>query len=148
MLLPHHHHQVTPLNNFMYMVTLESTGMWWWIGVFIYVRLTTFPWLGLAMHPDDWKALFPVPLVIFWIMQALAALIYAHQYYPGMQHSVIHALVLPMLVIPWFIFCVWAKLLWRGYQGRAPEMHWPNLDPAVLPMWGGDVVHENADDPN
>lgn len=123
---------VSPIHNFMYMMTREETGWRRWVLIFIYVRMTTFPWWALIKDPTQWKPLFPVPLIIFWILQALVALIYAHQYYPMMQHSLFHALVLPVAVIPWFLICIWAKVFWRGYQGTMPQMQWPSIDPPTL----------------
>jgi hypothetical protein len=130
---------VSALNNFLYMMTRERTGFWRWLLIFVYARLATFPWLALIRDPSQWKALFPPALIVFWLVQMLVALIYVHQYYPEMPHSLFQAAVLPMVVIPWFLLCVYAKLFWRGYQGTRPVMHWPALDDAPnLPGFGED----------
>lgn len=127
---------VSAMNNFMYMMTLERAGAWRWIFIFIYVRLATFPWWGIIRDPTQWRALFPVPLILFWIVQWLVALIIAHQYYPMLQHSMFHALMLPMAAVPWFLLCIYAKLFWRGYQGTRPEIQLPNLELPTLPPFG------------
>jgi len=115
-------------------MTLEDTGLWRWLFLFIYVRGVSFPWIGLALHLEQWRTLFPVPLMVFWIVQTLVVLIYAHQYYPLLKHSLFHALVLPMFVMPWFLLCIYAKTFWRGYQGTRPAMQWPSLDPPTLSL--------------
>jgi hypothetical protein len=124
---------VSPFYNFYYMMTRESTGFWRWLFIFIYVRLASFPWFALARDPTQWRALLPVPLIIYWIVQTVVALIYAQHYYPGLSHAPLQAAILPMIAFPWFMLCIWAKLIWRGYQGTRPTMHWPSLDRPVLP---------------
>jgi hypothetical protein len=128
--------QVSAVNNWAHVMTLERFGFWRCVVIFIYLRLATFPFWSLARDPTQWRALFPVPLVLFWIVQAVVALIYCHQYYPDMPHALFQAAVIPMICIPWCVMAIWAKLIWRGYQGTPPTMQWPNFDPPTLPDFG------------
>jgi|WetSurMetagenome_2_1015567.scaffolds.fasta_scaffold00597_11 hypothetical protein len=128
--------KVSGINNFMYMMTRERTGAWRWIFMFIYVRLATFPWWGIIRDPTQWRTLFPVPLIIFWIGQWLVALLIANQYYPHLPHAMFHALMMPMAAVPWFLLCIYAKLFWRGYQGTRPEIQLPNFELPTLPAFG------------
>lgn len=129
----------------MYMMTRETTGFWRWVLIFIYVRMTTFPWWSLAKDPTQWRTLFPVPLILFWIGQAMVALLYAQHYYPTMQHTMFHVMVLPMFVILWFLLCIYAKLFWRGYQGMPPVMHLPRFDPPTLGSVDAESAHPKED---
>jgi hypothetical protein len=133
-------HKVSAFNNWGYILNLETFGFWRCLFIFIYARLATFPWLALALDPTQWRVLFPVPLILFWIFQAFLALIYCHRYYPDMPQPVFQALVLPMVVVPWILLALWVKLIWRGYQGTRPTMKWPSLVAPTLRGFGDDAA--------
>jgi hypothetical protein len=122
----------TPMNEFLYWMTRESFGLRRWILLLIYVRLLTFPYFGLMLGNATLSELFPVPLLLAWLFHGLAALVYAQHYFPNMALPAVHAFALPLLMLPWLLLCLYAKTVWRGYQGEAPRMQWPEMPRATL----------------
>lgn len=110
---------------FLYWMTRESFGLRRWFVLALYIRLVGFPYAGLLVGDAPISSLFPVPLLLIWIVQGLAALLCAQHYYPYMALPVLHAFALPLIMLPWLLLAVYAKTFWRGYQGEAPVMEWP-----------------------
>jgi len=122
----------TPMNEFLYWMTRESFGLRRWILLFIYVRFLTFPYIGLLQGNATLSELFPVPLLLAWLLHGLVALLYAQHYFHNMAVPVVHAFALPLIMMPWLILCFYAKTVWRGYQGDPPRMQWPEMPSATL----------------
>ncbi len=129
---------LAPVYEFLRVMVREETGWRRWILLFIYLRLCSFPWIALAKQ-QPLRELFPPALIAFWLIQALCVLMLAHQYFPNAPHSLVHALTLPFFVGPWILLLLYAKTLWRGYQGEMPTMHWPEMPTLLAPDGSGDV---------
>ena len=118
---------VSPIYEFLYWMNRESFGWRRWLMLIIYVRLLSFPYWGIAYNQWTLTELFPVPLLLAWLLNGLVALMYAQHYFPTMALPLVHAFGLPLIMVPWLVLCLYAKTVWRGYQGEAPRMQWPDM---------------------
>ena len=71
--------------------------------------------------------MFPVQRIIVWVLHGLVAFVYTQHYYPDMPLAWLHAFLLPLAALPWVLMVVYSHTLWRGYQGEAPRMSWPEM---------------------
>jgi hypothetical protein len=127
---------LSPVYEVLYWLRRESLGWRRWVLIWIYVFFLQFPYVGIAYNQRTLTELFPVPLLLAWLVNGLIALMLAQHYFPNMPWPLLHAFALPLVMVPWLILCFYAKTLWRGYQGEAPRYDLAGAISEASLAWG------------
>jgi len=130
---------VDPIIHVLYMLRRESIGWRRWVMLGAYTYFISFPYWTLLWQMPPLHRLFPPQQIVVWALHGLVALVYTQHYFPGMPLQAVHAFLLPFAAPLWLLMIVYAKTFWRGYQGDAPQMAWPEMpdlgEPLLTPFF-------------